>query len=77
MTKATLIFNLPEEDEDYKIALNGIDYLIALQQFRAFARNWTKGRLKESVEATAKQHETAEHIFETFFNILDERDIKI
>jgi len=48
--KAILEFNLPEDKFLYKTALNGFDYLIALQEFDRWLRNNEKSGLTPTFE---------------------------
>lgn len=49
MPKATLEFNLPEENQEFDTARQGVDFKIALQDLD----NWLRGKLKyEEISAT-------------------------
>ena len=47
--KATLTFNLPEEREEFNTAINGVNYMIALEDIRNKIRSWKKYEDKETV----------------------------
>jgi hypothetical protein len=40
--KATLEFNVPEEDNEFRLAINGGKYLSALLEFKSILRNLIK-----------------------------------
>lgn len=69
MAKAILEFNLPEEQEDHKIALHGLDYKIALEDME----NYLRGRLKYeglSEEVRNALQEARDHLCSLTFEIL-------
>lgn len=48
MSKATLEFNLPDDDDDFRHAINGEQYLIALYNIREDVRQiWKHRELSE------------------------------
>ena len=50
MPKATLEFNLPEENEEFKIATSAINYLSALIDIDQMLRSWDKHGLPNDME---------------------------
>ena len=52
MPKATLTFILPEEQEEYQLAINGINYCIAVSDFMEWIRQQQKYNNVETMSLT-------------------------
>lgn len=61
--KATLTFNLPEEAEEFKLARNGINYSIAIEEFSNYIRRKYKHIDPKSAEAYHEYEEICAHWF--------------
>jgi hypothetical protein len=71
MSKAILEFNLPEEQEEFKDAVNGVKYVLALHNIKADVRSiWKYGEL------TAEQYEIVDKIYEQINVRLTEANVK-
>lgn len=70
MPKATLTFSLPDEQEEYKTAMRGIDYYCALEDVRNVLREKVK-----YAELPADQAKFAEELYEKFWDILKDHEI--
>ena len=70
--KATLEFNLPEEQAEHYCAIKGADMLNVLFQLRIKLR----GMLKYD-ELTDQQYEIVENIQEYLIDILNENDVNL
>ena len=70
--KATLEFNLPEEQAEHYCAIKGADMLNVLFQLRIKLR----GMLKYN-ELTNEQYEIVENIQEYLMDILNENDVNL
>lgn len=71
--KATLTFNLPEDQDDFNNAVKGIDYKIALQEIGEYLRR----ELKYNQSLTDIEYKTIEKIREEFNGILTDNDINL
>lgn len=71
--KAILIFNLPEEKEDYKECTSGSDLYSACRDFC----NWIRGEIKHNDKLTEAQYDAYEKIFEEFLEYLQDNDINL
>lgn len=56
--EATLKYNLPDEEEDFKKAVRAMDYYLIIEEIKAYIRRKTK------------YGETSDDTFEEFHNIL-------
>lgn len=70
--KATLEFNIPEEQAEHYCAIKGADMLNVLFQLRIKLR----GMLKYD-ELTNEQYEIVENIQEYLIDILNENDVNL
>lgn len=68
--KATLHFDLPEEQEEMRLALKGVDYKIALEDMD----NYLRHKLKYE-ELTSEQSKIYEEVRRKFHEITSELDI--
>lgn len=71
--KATLTFNLPEDQDDFNNAVKGIDYKIALQEIAEYLRR----ELKYNQSLTDIEYKTIEKVREEFNGILTDNDINL
>lgn len=71
--KAILEFNLPEDQSEYDLAINGIKYYSALSDIR----EWLRRRLKYESELMTPPYRAAfEEMQEEFFNILQSSGVE-
>ena len=63
MPKAILEFTLPEEAEEFKLANNGINYFIAIEEFSNYIRRKYKHVDPSSDEAYKEYEEICDHWF--------------
>jgi hypothetical protein len=74
MSKATLKFNLPEEQEDFELALNATKYYVVLHNIDQTLRN----KIKYADEnATDEYINTLQMIRDELWMFLEENDISI
>ncbi len=66
--KGVLEFNLPEDEEDFYYAQNGILYSIVLEDLD----NWLRNKVKYEDQETISIEEVREHLTK----LLKERDLK-
>jgi hypothetical protein len=71
MSKAILEFNLPEEQEEFKDAVNGTKYALALHNIKDDVRSIWKYD-----ELTAQQYEIVDKIYEQINLRLTEANVK-
>ena len=71
--KATLTFNLPEEQDDFNNAVKGLDYKIALLEIDDYLRR----ELKYNQNLTDIEYKTIEKVREEFNGILTDNEIKL
>lgn len=71
MPKATLTFSLPEEREEYDLARKGMDYSIAIDEFRNFLRY----RYKHVEPPCAAAEKEFEEIQTKFFEIMNDNKV--
>lgn len=71
--KATLTFNLPEDQDDFNNAVKGIDYKIALQEIAEYLRR----ELKYNQNLSDIEYQTIEKVREEFNGILTDNDINL
>jgi hypothetical protein len=71
--KATLTFNLPEEQSEFNDAVKGTDYLYALNKIREYLRS----ELKYNENLTETERKTLEKVREEFNGILTDNEIKL
>ena len=70
--EAVLKFNLPEENDEFRLAVNAVRYASALEEIREFLR--TKIKYTEfSLEGSEKAYE---EIYEKYFEIIDSHGLK-
>ena len=71
MSKATLEFNLPEDGDDFRYAINGEEYYIALNNIREDVRQiWKYRALSE------KEYELADEIYQMINERINEANFK-
>jgi hypothetical protein len=68
--KATIEFNLPEDDNQYKWATNGYNYFAVLYNFKAYLRN----KLKHE-NLTPEQESVVEVIQSDFLEMLYDEEV--
>jgi hypothetical protein len=69
--KAILEFNLPEEQEEFKDAVNGTKYALALHNIKADVRSiWKYGEL------TGEQYEIVDKIYQQINVRLNEANVE-
>ena len=72
--RAILEFNLPEDDREYRMAIDGQKYVSTLEDIANLLRN----RIKyESENMTEKEFAVYEFIYDKFYDILRENKISI
>ena len=71
MMEATLKFNLPEERDDFEIAVKAGDMHYVLWEFKQFMRD----ELKYNHSLTKKEIELTERYQEKFFDLLHDNGI--
>jgi len=71
--KATLTFNLPEEQSEFNDAVRGSDYLYALNKIREYLRS----ELKYNDNLTDLERHAFRKVREEFNGILTENDINL
>ena len=64
--KAILIFNLPEEQEEHRLALDGSQWYCAVDDLR----NWLRDRIKH-------HDEPYDAVWDELFRILEDRDLTL
>jgi hypothetical protein len=69
--EAVLKYNLPEEKEEYEMAVHGIDYYLCLDDMR----EWLRQKLKYDAEGL--DVDTLEKVQERFFEIIGERNVDL
>jgi len=81
MAKGILKFNLPEEQEEFDRASHAIDYYLALHEFsQEVLRRMTKRDCHPGIsgrELTSEESALAKEISDLFYEILNERNIKL
>lgn len=70
--KATIEFNLPEENEEFNNAINGVKYKIIVQDIM----NNLRSKLKYE-ELKEEEYDLYEKLREEFFDIIGSYDIDI
>jgi hypothetical protein len=70
--KATIEFNLPEDQEEYEICNKALDMSIALQGIREYLR----GKVKYDTH-DEKKWEVYDEVYQQFFEILNNYNIKL
>lgn len=70
--RGALTFKLPEEQEDFLIAQNGIKYKIALQDLD----NWLRSKLKYA-EMSDQEHEIYNSCRSKLHEFLNNQDVSI
>lgn len=70
--KGTLEFNLPEENEEFDVAVNAMSYRIALADVGDYLRE----KLKYS-DLTEEQYKIYEEINERFYSIVESNRVDI
>lgn len=73
MPKAILEFNLPEEREEYEMAVKGVDYHIALSDFDNHLRAIVK---YGDSEYTDEQQAFAQVLRDKLWEIMNDRELK-
>lgn len=71
MPKAVLEFKLPEEQEEFKTAMNAVNMSLTLSEFSLFLRS--KLKYEDLSESDYKIYES---IREKFFEIVDNNDVE-
>lgn len=71
--RAKLIFNLPEDNYDFKHATKGADYIAALEDIA----NKFRGQLKYNSALTKDEQSGFEKAVDLFYEMLNEYDIKL
>jgi hypothetical protein len=71
--KATLEFNLPEDQEYYEEASNGTKYSIALFEFDQYLRT----QVKYNEQLTDEQYKVYEEVREKFYEIINSNNLSI
>ena len=71
--KATLTFNLPEEQSEFNDAVKGTDYLYALNKICEYLRS----ELKYNQNLTDIEWKVIEKVREEFNGILTDNEIKL
>ena len=71
--KATLTFNLPEEQSEFNDAVKGTDYIYALNKIKEYLRS----ELKYNQNLTDIEYKTIEKVREEFNKILTENKIEL
>lgn len=70
--KATLEFNLPEENEEFEMKINAGKYYCALEDLREFLRSKLKhGDLPPETEAVY------EEVREKFYDVLKDNEVEL
>jgi hypothetical protein len=70
--KATLEFNLPEDELEYKMASKGSDYYWALHSFKDELRGIVKHGFIDNKEMNEAEYLIAEKIQDKFYEFLNE-----
>jgi len=70
--QAQLIFNLPEEQEEFEMASNAIKYSIVLSDID----NYLRSKIKYT-DLTDEQYKVYEEVREQLWNYLNEEGIKL
>lgn len=70
--KATLEFNLPEDQSEYDLCNKAFDMRLALNDMRNYLRSKVKYE-----EMPAEKWEVCDEIFQEFYRILEQNNIKI
>lgn len=72
--RAKLIFNLPEDNYDFKHATKGADYIAALEDIA----NKFRGQLKYNIDKMTNDEYTGfEKAVDIFYEMLNDHDIKL
>jgi hypothetical protein len=69
--KATLEFNLPEDDYKFRAAVNGDKYLSALECIRSEVRT-----IYKYSELTDSEHQLVERIYSMIIDYMNEYNVK-
>ena len=67
MPKVTLVFSLPEEREEYEMAINGAKYASVISKYADFLRQQYKYQGKETIETYSAR--------EKLFRLLEEAEV--
>jgi hypothetical protein len=70
--KAILEFNLPQDQEEFDMAIKGREMAYALNDIR----NYLRSRVKYE-EMPAEKWETCDEIYQEFFRLLEQNNIKL
>jgi FKBP-type peptidyl-prolyl cis-trans isomerase (trigger factor) len=70
--KATLEFNLPEDDEDLADARKGSQWKWAMDDLS----NYLRSQIKHA-DHTAEEYRIFERVYDRLYEILDDRDLRI
>ena len=73
MPKHVITFNLPEDAEEYRIAMNATKYYIALCEFAEVLR----GRYKHTSPKTKGRRDEFTSLRDTFYRILNDMDVDL
>ena len=71
--KAVLKYNLPEEDREFKNAVNGNKLITIIED----VDNYIRGKMKYSVGLTEDQMDTYEDVRSYLHNLLDDNNINL
>lgn len=72
MPKATLTFNLPDENDEFIMAQDGINYSLVLNDLR----NYLRGKLKYE-ELTEEQYKIYEEVRNQMFEFASHYNVEI
>jgi hypothetical protein len=70
--KAILEFNFPQDQEEFDMAVKSRDMAYALKDIRNYLRNRVKYE-----EMPAEKWETCDEIYQEFFRLLEQNNIKL
>jgi hypothetical protein len=71
--KAILEYTLPEESQEYEFAMNGANYLFAIQEFD----NYLRSELKYNNELSPNEDKVIQKLRDKLYECLNERGVTI
>jgi len=71
--KNVLEFNLPEDEYDYNLTVNGPKFHHVLDDFHG----WLRGQIKYNVTLTPEQSKIYETVYDKFYQFMDENEVKL
>ena len=71
MPKVTMTFNLPEESEEFRLAHKGINFSIAIDEFREHMRR----KYKHTDPLSEAAYKEFEELQTEFFRIMNEHNV--